>query len=77
MIRVLAPGGSLYISVPIDAENKVYFNAHRAFTRAYVLQLCKTLTLVEEQYVYGNYLEPQYDAGKGFGTGLYHFQKVI
>ncbi|PIT96840.1 hypothetical protein COT82_00980, partial [Candidatus Campbellbacteria bacterium CG10_big_fil_rev_8_21_14_0_10_35_52] len=27
--RVLARGGSLYISVPIDSENKVYFNAHR------------------------------------------------
>ena len=76
MIRVLAPGGSLYISVPIDSENKVYFNAHRAFTPEYIFELCKPLTLVEQRYVYGNQMTEHYGKEKGFGTGLYHFQKA-
>ncbi len=75
MIRVLSDGGSLYISVPIDDENRVYFNAHRAFTRDYVLELAKGLTLVEEQYIYGSNMQSAYDPKKGFGTGLYHFKK--
>ncbi len=75
LVRVLANGGNLYISVPIDSANRVYFNAHRAFTREYVLVLFKTLSLIEEKYVYGSNLCDAYDATKGFGTGLYHFKK--
>lgn len=73
--RVLAPGGNLYISVPIDDKNRVYFNAHRAFTRKYVLELFKGLTLIEEKYIYGNILLPTYSSESGFGTGLFHFKK--
>lgn len=75
LVRVLASGGSLYISIPVDNKNKMYFNAHRAFTRDYVLSLGKKLTLVEELYIYGNDLINSYDASKGFGTGLFHFIK--
>ncbi|HVT75243.1 MAG TPA: DUF268 domain-containing protein [Candidatus Paceibacterota bacterium] len=71
--RVLARGGSLYISVPVDAEDKTYFNAHRAFTRARVMGLFKELELAEERYIYGRNVESAYDPKKGFGTGLYHF----
>lgn len=73
--RVLAFGGKLYITVPIDRENKVYFNAHRAFTRDYILELFKPLNLIEEKYIYGNSIEDKYDPSKGFGTGLYYFSK--
>jgi hypothetical protein len=73
--RVLAPGGDFYVSVPVDAENKVYFNAHRAFTRNYLLSLLPTLTLVEERYIYGYALVPAYDPQRGFGTGLYHLRR--
>lgn len=76
LIRVISPGGSLYISVPVDKENKVYFNAHRAFTRDYVLELSHGLKLEEEKYIYGNDLFNKYDPIKGFGTGLYYFKKV-
>jgi len=76
LIRVLSYNGSLYISVPINISNKIYFNAHRAFTREYVLSLFSALTLVEEQYLYGNTLSEMYDSTKGFGTGLYHFKKI-
>lgn len=75
LIRVLAPEGNLYISVPVDNENRVYFNAHRAFSRDYILNLFKDLSLIEEKYVYGNTLYETYDPSKGFGTGLYHFKK--
>lgn len=75
LVRVLAQGGSLYLSVPIDDENKVYFNAHRAFTRDYILGLFFPLTLVEEKYIYGRNLDDSYSPAKKFGTGLYHFKK--
>lgn len=75
LLRVLAPGGNLYISVPVDDSNKIYFNAHRAFTRKYILQLFKDLDLVEEKYIYGKELRDAYDPTLGFGTGLYHFKK--
>jgi SAM-dependent methyltransferase len=77
LIRVLAIGGNLYISVPIDNDNKVYFNAHRAFTRDYVLKLFEELTLIEEKYIYGDKMCDFYDKIKGFGTGLYCFIKPI
>jgi SAM-dependent methyltransferase len=75
LMRVLAPGGSLYISVPVDNESKTYFNAHRAFTRDHVLSLFKGLRLDEESYIYGRDVQGSYDASKGFGTGLYAFSK--
>lgn len=75
LIRVLARDGNLYISVPVDKNNVVYFNAHRAFTRRYVLELFEELTLEEEKYVYGNKTFDSYVPQIGFGTGLYHFKK--
>ncbi len=73
--RVLAKNGNLYVSVPIDKENVVYFNAHRSMTRNYVLKLFGSLKLVEEKYIYGNELYDSYDSNKGFGTGLFYFTK--
>jgi SAM-dependent methyltransferase len=73
--RVLEHHGNLYISLPIDSENKIYFNAHRAFTRNYILELFSPLKLIEEKYIYGDHLEDSYSPEKGFGTGLYHFKK--
>src|SRR6185312_7810814 len=39
LVRTLSSGGHLYISVPIDSHCKTYFNAHRAFTRQYVMSM--------------------------------------
>jgi SAM-dependent methyltransferase len=75
LVRVLARDGSLYISVPIDNENKVYFNAHRAFTRVYILKIFFPLRLVEEKYIYGTNLDDFYSPAKKFGTGLFWFKK--
>src|SRR6185295_13896333 len=51
--RVLAPGGELYVSVPVDAECRICFNAHRAFSRDYLLSLFPGLKMREERYIYG------------------------
>jgi len=74
--RVLRPGGDLLFSVPVDVECRVYFNAHRSFTRDYVMELFKDMELIEERYIYGDYVHGSYDKSRGFGTGLYHFRKV-
>jgi SAM-dependent methyltransferase len=73
--RVLAPGGDLYVSVPVDDACRVYFNAHRAFTRDYVLTLFSELRLLEERYIYGRTLTEHYRPMERFGTGLYHFRR--
>jgi len=75
--RVVKVGGWILFSVHVDKENKIYFNAHRAFTRNYILELFEDCCeLYEEKYIYGNNLEEKYDPEKGFGTGLYLFRKV-
>lgn len=74
--RVVRLGGSLLVSVPVDAECRVFFNAHRAFTREYLLRLFAGLELAEERYIYGRSLHDEYDPAKGFGTGLFQFVKV-
>ena len=74
--RVLARGGNLYISLPVDGENKVYFNAHRAFAREYALRLFSGLELKEERYLYGSNLGEHYKPELGFGTGFFHFHKA-
>ncbi|MGH8017669.1 MAG: DUF268 domain-containing protein [Opitutaceae bacterium] len=74
--RVLAPGGDFYISVPVDGENKVHFNAHRVFTRNHLMEQCRGLQLLDEQYLYGSDVVRQYAAERGFGTGMFHFHKL-
>lgn len=73
--RILAQNGNLYISLPIDNQNRTYFNAHRAFTRDYILEVFSPLKLLEEKYIYGKRMQNSYDSAKGFGTGLFHFKK--
>ena len=75
--RVLKPGGDLLVSLPIDEECRVYFNAHRAFTRDYVMELFAGFELLEEKYVYGTNLFTTYDPAQGFGTGLFHVRKEL
>lgn len=76
LLRVLAPGGNLYVSVPVDEACRIYFNAHRAFTREYLLSLFPGLTLREERYIYERVIFNAYAAERGFGTGLYHFSRL-
>jgi len=73
--RVLRKGGLLYLSIPVDNENKIYFNAHRAFTRDYLIELFKGFEILDEKYIYGSNLYDIYLQERGFGTGLYLLQK--
>jgi SAM-dependent methyltransferase len=73
--RVLARGGDLYVSVPVDEGCRIYFNAHRAFTRDYLLSLFPGLSLIEERYIYGRTLAENWIPARGFGTGLYHLRR--
>jgi SAM-dependent methyltransferase len=75
MLRVTRSGGHLVISVPIDDGSKIYFNAHRAFTRDQVIRLFHGCEIADEKYIYGSQLLDAYDPSKGFGTGLFHFVK--
>ncbi len=77
LLRVLKPGGHLYISVPVDSVNRVYYNAHRAFTRQYVLELSTGLELLNEQYLYGYDVQTHYEPNRGFGNGMFHFRKPL
>lgn len=73
--RVLTREGRLLLSVPVDAENKIYFNAHRAFTKDYILKLFSEFELIEDAHIYGNEMYDLYNPEKGFGTGLFHLRK--
>lgn len=75
LARVLAPGGDLYVSVPVDDVCRIYFNAHRAFTRDYLIASFPGLELIEERYIYDRTVYHRYEPERGFGTGLYHFSR--
>jgi SAM-dependent methyltransferase len=75
MIRVTKPGGKILFSVPVDDSNKIYFNAHRAFTPEYILQCFSGCRLIEDKYIYGYDFTSGYSREKGFGVGVYYFEK--
>jgi SAM-dependent methyltransferase len=71
--RIVAPGGDLYLSIPLDDENRTYFNAHRAFTEDYLVECFEPFEIVEKKYIYRRKFlaDPQ----TGFGTGCYWLRK--
>jgi SAM-dependent methyltransferase len=73
--RIIQPGGDLYISVPVDDVNRIYFNAHRAFCEPYLEQLFAPFEIVERRYIFGNDFTDQ--LRPGFGTGCYHLKRPI
>jgi SAM-dependent methyltransferase len=66
--RVLAPGGHLWLSLPVADENAVYFNAGRVHSIDYILQLIEPLQVVEQAYIVGNTLQSHYENRLRFGT---------
>ena len=78
--RVLAPGGDLYLSVPIEKESRVYFNAHRAFSMTTVTKMLSELDLEETVLVQGHRkLSPReidaLDFYRPMVFGLFHFRR--
>lgn len=77
--RVLAVGGSLYLSVPVGRE-RVCFNAHRVFSPETIVSALPDLTLREFSLVddAGCFLQraPLSAAdGLEYGCGMFHFIK--
>jgi SAM-dependent methyltransferase len=68
--RVVAPNGSLYISLPLDDESRIYFNSHRALAEKEVDELIAPFVIIDRAYIYGNDLLDQ--PRRGFGVGCYH-----
>jgi len=75
MQRVMKPGGSIIFSVPVDTQNTIYFNGHRAFIPEYILKCFDQSTLVEDKYIYKNSLFDHYQPESGYGVGLFWFKK--
>jgi SAM-dependent methyltransferase len=72
--RCIAPGGNLYLSLPLDDENRVYFNAHRAFTEEYLMKLFEPFVVEEKYYIFGKRFTPERESG--FGTGCYRLRNI-
>lgn len=71
--RIVTPGGNLYLSVPVDDDNRTYFNAHRAFAENYLLTLFDPFEVVEKRYIFGK--EYGSECKPGFGTGCYWLRR--
>lgn len=70
--RIVQPGGDLYISVPVDDVNRIYYNAHRAFCEEYLEHLFAPFEIVERRYIFANDFTD--NLRPGFGTGCYHLR---
>jgi len=86
LVGLLAPGGLLYLSVPIGRQ-RIEFNAHRVFDPATILALAKdSLTLEDFHYVddagdlhVGALSKglPDVDASTlHYGLGIFEFRKI-
>lgn len=71
--RIVAPGGDLYVSVPIDVASRVHFNAHRVFAEEDFLALFDAFELQERRYIYGSEFGERWQPAPG--TGCYHFRR--
>jgi len=80
LVRVLAPGGRLYLSVPVGRE-RVCFNAHRVFSSSALSAMFAPLrlenfTLVDDD---GRYRDPapmESAADLEYGCGMFEFSKA-
>jgi SAM-dependent methyltransferase len=70
--RVLAPGGDLYVSIPINVVNATFFNAHRVFDEEYLFTLFEPFKVVDCHYIYGNEFGDKWQ--NGMGVGCYHLR---
>jgi hypothetical protein len=80
LARILAPGGNLYLGVPVGRE-RVEFNAHRIFNPLTVLGFFRGLELVDFAAVDDNDCfvskpSPSDFNNSDYACGLYHFVKV-
>jgi SAM-dependent methyltransferase len=77
LVRILAPGGHLYFSLPIGLP-RVQFNAHRIHSPQQILDYFTELALVEFAVVddSGRFffdVDPQGYKQSGYACGMFHF----
>ncbi len=80
LTRVLARGGNLYVSVPVEQTNRVHFNAHRAFAVEPFTKLFQPLQVRETRFIQGDDLLPHATLPDWASTappivGLFHLTK--
>ena len=82
IIEILNQNGRLYISCPISKENKVYFNSQRTFDPNHILQLDKSLKLIEFSLINNHYkifndidINKSYNYIDNNSCGIYIFEK--
>ncbi|MBI2427780.1 MAG: class I SAM-dependent methyltransferase [Ignavibacteriales bacterium] len=75
LVRVTKPGGYIYFSVPVEKENKVYFNGHRSFSKEYLVSLFIGCTISEEHYIVSNRLLESFQSSNGYTVGLFSIRK--
>ena len=76
LTRILAPGGHLYLSLPVGRDERVEFNAHRVMRPEGVAELFERLSLQSFSVVIGDELTQRPLSGDlptDLGNGLFHF----
>ena len=66
--RVLAPGGTLWLSMPVSDENVVHFNVGRIFSMEYLLSLIEPLQVADQAYIVDRSLQSHYEHKPRFAT---------
>jgi len=79
--RVLAPGGSLYFSLPVG-KPRICFNAHRVHSATQILEYFSGLELVDHACISDEIKVIEKPAisfmdSMSFGCGLFHFRKPL
>ena len=85
ILKMLKPGGNLYISFPISNENRVFFNAHRTFQPLDIFSWATNINQIELERF--DYIDDQGSLHRNvdlmtttinisFGCGIYTFKKL-
>lgn len=80
LIKILKPGGTLYISFPISDKNVTYFNSERSFNPKEILKWSNELRLVKFDFI-DDYEKIFLDVDlnkfqkTNYGCGIYTFKK--
>ena len=71
--RIVAPGGCLYVSLPLNDQTRTYFNAHRALSESYFLEQFDSFELLDAMYLYSDTFTDKRQPG--FGVGCFKLRR--
>ncbi|MEA5452263.1 DUF268 domain-containing protein [Leptolyngbya sp. CCNP1308] len=76
LCRVLAPGGYLYLSIPVGDQDITAFNAGRIFNIESLKKMLSPLIIIDSSFIVEQSLSKNYCHTKNFGTtGLFEIFK--